>query len=258
EARTHDCPSRRTVLPAPAAGEHLHPTLGCEVSGGTIPRRLPGFFTNRKDHTMSTQSQPELSKTAENVPQGSPATASSEPRSYVLDPAHTEIGFKVRHMMVSWTRGLFGSFEGTVEYDAANPEGISINVSVDVESIDTKAPDRDKHLRSADFFDVENHPKMTFVSRSAKLRGEGALDVEGDLTIRGVTRPITLEVRDLGPLHKDPWGNLVRGAEAKARISRKDFGLNWNTALETGGVLVGDEVHIEVGAELKAASQSGS
>lgn len=207
---------------------------------------------------MSTQTHPEHSKTSENVPQESSAASTSEPTSYVLDPAHSEVGFKVRHMMVSWTRGLFGSFEGKVEYDAANPEAISIDVSVDVDSIDTKAPDRDKHLRSADFFDVENHPKMTFKSRSAKAVGEGGLDVEGDLTIRGVTKPITLEIRDLGPLQKDPWGSLVRGAEAKARISRKEFGLNWNTALETGGVLVGDEVHIEIGAELKADSKPAS
>lgn len=206
---------------------------------------------------MSTQTNPELSKTSANVPQGSPAAA-GEPTSYTLDPAHTEVGFKVRHMMVSWTRGRFGAFEGKVDYDPANPEAISIDVSVDLESIDTKAPDRDKHLRSADFFDIEKHPKMTFVSRSAKARGEGSLDVLGDLTIRGVTKPITLEVRELGPLHKDPWGNMVRGAEAKAKISRKEFGLNWNTALETGGVLVGDEVHIEVEAELKAASPSAS
>jgi len=177
---------------------------------------------------------------------------SSAPTEWTIDPVHSEVGFKVRHMMVSWTRGSFGKFEGRVHYDERKPESLSVDVTIDAASIDTKAADRDTHLRSADFLDVEGHPHLTFKSKSAKATGEGSFELQGELTIRGVTRPVTLEVTDMGPTNKDPWGNLVRGAQAKARISRKDFGLNWNSALETGGVLVGDEVQILIEAELRA------
>lgn len=180
------------------------------------------------------------------------AAASSAPTEWTLDPVHTEVGFKVRHMMVSWTRGSFGKFEGKVHFDESKPESLSMEVKIETSSIDTKAADRDNHLRSGDFFDAENHPHMIFKSTSAKQTGEGSFDVQGDLTVRGVTKPITLQVTDMGPVGKDPWGNLVRGAQARAKINRKEFGLNWNSALETGGVLVSDEVHIQIEAELKA------
>lgn len=170
--------------------------------------------------------------------------------AWTLDTTHSEIGFRVRHMMVSWTRGHFGAFAGKVVLDDANPERNRVEVSIEAASVDTRLEARDHHLRSADFFDVEHHPQITFRSTSVRPAGEGSLTVHGDLTIRGVTRPVELEVDGLGPARADPWGGIRRGAQARARIDRRDFGLVWNGALEAGGVLVGDEVRLELEVEL--------
>lgn len=176
------------------------------------------------------------------------------PTSWTLDAAHTEIGFRVRHMMISWTKGRFGAFSGTVALDDAKPERSTIEVAIEAASVDTRMEQRDQHLRSADFFDVERFPRITFRSTAVRPAGAGAFQVLGDLTIRGVTRPVTLEVEGLGPAYKDPWGGVRRGAQARATIDRKDFGLVWNGVLEAGGVLVGDEVRIELEVELIQAA----
>jgi polyisoprenoid-binding protein YceI len=183
----------------------------------------------------------------QNQPQATPAPLSAG--RFTLDAAHTNVGFSVRHMMISNVRGQFGKVSGEVSYDPARPEQTRLSVTVDVGSIDTREEKRDAHLRSADFFDAEAHPQMTFVSRQVRRKGEG-LELVGDLTIRGTTREITLAVDDITPEHTDPWGGRRIGATARGKIRRSDFGMRWNAALEAGGVLVGDEVKLEIEAQL--------
>ena len=187
------------------------------------------------------------------------ATAARSPRvglamnrtpHYVLDASHSHVSFAVRHLMISNVRGEFQSVTGDVRYDANNPEVTVLDISIDVASINTREEKRDAHLRSADFFDVEKHPAMTFVSKQVSARGDGGLDVVGDLTIRGVTREVTLAVDEITPESTDPWGNLRIGASAKTKIRRSDFGMTWNSTLEAGGVLVGDDITISIEAEL--------
>ncbi len=163
--------------------------------------------------------------------------------TWVLDPAHSEVTFSVRHMMISKVRGTFGVKEATL-VAPENPLEASVTATVDVASIDTKDEGRDNHLRSADFFDVEKYPTMTFVSTGVRVEG-GDFLVDGDLTIRDVTKPVTFEF-DFGGFGTDPWGNYNAGATAKTVIDRETFGLTWNAALETGGVLVGKDVTIEL------------
>ncbi|PCE13492.1 polyisoprenoid-binding protein [Microbacterium sp. SZ1] len=172
------------------------------------------------------------------------------PGTYVLDPAHSEVTFSVRHMMISKVRGTFGVKSATL-VAPENPLETTVQASVDVTSVDTKDEGRDQHLRSADFFDTENFPTMDFVSTGARAEN-GDLFVDGDLTIRGITKPVTFEV-DFGGFGSDPWGNYKAGASAKTVINREDFGLTWNAALETGGVLVGKDVTINL--DLQAALQ---
>ncbi len=177
---------------------------------------------------------------------------------YTIDASHSSADFAVRHLMVSKVRGTFNKLAGTVSYDPKNPEKIVIEATIDAASIDTREPKRDEHLRSADFFDVEKHPTITFKSKKAKARGKGKLDVTGDLTIRGVTKEVVLSVEGLDQEVKDPWGNVRRGAQATAEINRKDFGLTWNQALEAGGVMVGDKVEISIDVELiRQAAKEG-
>jgi polyisoprenoid-binding protein YceI len=176
--------------------------------------------------------------------QSTPAAA-----RFNVDPSHTNVGFSVRHMMITNVRGNFGKVEGSVTYDPANPEASKISATVDIASIDTREEKRDEHLRSADFFDVAAHPAMTFESKKITRKG-GDLEVVGDLTIRGTTREVKLEVEDITAEHTDPWGNSRIGASAKGKIKRSDFGMVWNSALEAGGVLVGDEVKISIEVSL--------
>ena len=171
-------------------------------------------------------------------------------RTYKIDKAHSEAIFQVRHL-VTKVRGRFTDFEGAIEYNDAAPEASTVNFSAKTASIDTAEADRDKHLRSADFFDVEKYPELTFRSKKISKRGDG-YDVTGDLTMHGVTREIVLPVAHLGKA-KDPWGNERIGFEAESTINRKDFGLSWNAALETGGFLVGDEVKISI--QIQAVGQ---
>jgi polyisoprenoid-binding protein YceI len=152
-------------------------------------------------------------------------------------------------MMITNVKGEFAKFEGEVKYDAKRPEAAKVSVSIDVASITTRDEKRDAHLRSADFFDAQQFPTITFQSRRTTLKG-GSLQVAGELSIHGTTRDVTLTVSDLTEEHADPWGNLRIGASAKTKVKRSDFGMQWNGALEAGGVLVGDEVTIQIEVSL--------
>jgi polyisoprenoid-binding protein YceI len=168
--------------------------------------------------------------------------------TYVIDPAHTAAHFSVRHMMISNVRGEFTKVSGKIVWDAENPANSSIEATIDANSINTREPQRDGHLKSADFFDVEKYPTIEF--KSTKVQPEdGGGKVTGNLTIHGVTHSVVLEVEGPTPEIKDPWGNLKIGASATTKINRKDFGLTWNSALETGGLMVGDEIKISIEAE---------
>lgn len=172
---------------------------------------------------------------------------------YTLDPAHTRIGFLARHAMVTKVRGSFNEFEGSVVLDGTDPTRSSASVTIDATSIDTRNEQRDEHLRSNDFLDLANHPQITFVSTSAHQVDETTFELAGDLTVRGVTRPVTVSFEYQGAA-TDPFGNLRVGFEGTATISRKDFGITWNAALETGGVLVGDKVVLELDVSAVKAS----
>jgi polyisoprenoid-binding protein YceI len=170
--------------------------------------------------------------------------------TYSIDPAHSSAHFVVRHMMIANVRGSFSKVEGAVEYDPENPAGSTIEATIEAASISTMDAQRDAHLRSADFLDVEKYPAITFRSKRIEPAGEGEVRVTGELTIHGVTREVSLKVEGPTPETKDPWGNVRLGASAATRIKRSDFGLTWNAALETGGFLVGDELKIELEIEL--------
>jgi len=169
--------------------------------------------------------------------------------TWTLDPAHVEIGFAVRNLMISTVRGRFGGATGTITVDEGNPANSKVDVSIDVASIDTRQEMRDNHLRSPDFFDVANHPSMHFVSKRIEGDVTKKFRVIGDLTIRDITREITLDVTNEGRT-RDPWGNERVGVSATAKLNRADFNLTWNQALETGGVMLGDEVKLSIDAEL--------
>jgi|SRR5579863_8156165 len=177
-------------------------------------------------------------------------TAAAAPVTYVIDPVHSTAGFRVRHLMVSHVRGEFSGVNGTVRFDPANASNSQVEATIDATTINTRDEQRDQHLKSADFLDVGKFPRITFTSRKVTPVEAGHWKVTGDLTIRGVTREITLNVEGPTPEVKDPWGNVKIGGEATAKINRKDFGLVWNVSLETGGVLVGDEVAIHLELEL--------
>lgn len=177
-------------------------------------------------------------------------TTDSATRTFKVDPSHSEVFFQVRHL-VTKVRGRFTDFEGTINYNEANPEQSSVQFSIKTSSIDTSVADRDTHLRSADFFSAEEHPTLTFKSKSIKKTGAESFDVVGDLTLRGTTKEIRLPVTFLGNA-TDPWGGKRIGFEAETTVNRKEFGLNWNAALETGGFLVGDDVKITLSIQAVA------
>lgn len=166
-----------------------------------------------------------------------------------LDSAHSSADFKVRHMMVTNVNGTFGSLEGTIEFDADNPGDASVEATIDAASISTGAEDRDNHLRSGDFFEVEKYPNITFKSTDVNVTGDNTAEVTGDLTIRDVTKSITLDVTLVGVMENSPFGDTRAGFEATTTINREDFGLTWNQALESGGVLVSKEVKISLEAQ---------
>jgi polyisoprenoid-binding protein YceI len=168
---------------------------------------------------------------------------------WIIDASHTTAGFTVRHMMITNVRGEFQKLEGTVTWDAAKPEATKIEASIDVASISTRDATRDGHLKSADFLDVENFPKLTFKSTSVKAKGK-ELSVTGDLTIRGVTKEVVLEVEEPSAPSTDPFGNVRIGTTATTKVKRDEFGIVWNAGLEAGGVLVGNDVKITIDISL--------
>ncbi|MDD2336145.1 MAG: YceI family protein [Geobacteraceae bacterium] len=170
--------------------------------------------------------------------------------NWAIDPDHSNVGFKVRHLMVSNVYGNFGKHTGTVEINDNDITKSRIEVSIDTNSINTNVQKRDEHLRSADFFDVAKFPTMTFVSTKVARVGTDKLKVTGNLTLHGVTKQVVLDVEGLSKESKDPWGNIRRGATATTKINRKDFGLVWNKVLETGGIAVGEEVTISLEIEM--------
>ncbi len=166
-----------------------------------------------------------------------------------FDLAHSSAEFVVRHMMVSKVRGHFTGLEGWLEFDEAAPENSQVEANIDVTTIDTRQADRDAHLRSADFFDAEKYPHITFKSKSIKVTSDNSGVAVGDLTIRDVTREVTLNIEYLGKVPATPFGDTRVGFSATTRINREDFGLTWNVALEAGGVLVGKEIDINIELE---------
>ena len=163
---------------------------------------------------------------------------------YTIDASHSRLGFVARHAMVTKVRGQFGTFEGTAHIDTANPAASTVQLSIDVASVDTGSADRDGHLRSGDFFDVETYPTITFASTKVEREDASTWLITGDLTIKDVTKPVTIEFESTGSA-KDPFGNLRVGFEGATSINRKDWGLVWNAALETGGVLVSEKIKLE-------------
>jgi polyisoprenoid-binding protein YceI len=162
---------------------------------------------------------------------------------YTLDTAHSRLGFVARHAVVTKVRGQFTDWNATAHIDAANPAGSSVTLTINPGSVSTGAPDRDGHLTSADFFDVENFPEWTFVSTDVSRDGDDWA-ITGDLTIKGVTKSVTIDFEENGSA-KDPFGNIRVGFEGSVTVNRKDWGLTWNAALETGGVLVSEKIKLE-------------
>jgi polyisoprenoid-binding protein YceI len=182
------------------------------------------------------------------APAVGPAAATG---AWTVDKAHSEVGFQVRHLMAK-SRGFFGDFDGAVKIDAAKPEASTVSFVVKTASVNTNEPKRDEHLRSADFFDAAKFPEIRFVSTAVRSAGENRYDVTGDLTLHGVTKQVTLPVTFLG-IQKDPWGNEKAGFETAVTLNRKDFGVNWNKALDQGGYILGEEVSVTIALEAARA-----
>jgi len=174
----------------------------------------------------------------------SAVTTDKTTTTWKIDPAHSAAEFKVKHMMITNVKGQFTGLSGAITLDEADITKSKVEANIDAASVDTRNADRDTHLKSADFFDVEKFPTLTFVSTKVSSKASDELSVEGDLTIHGVTRKVTFQAEGPSPATKDPWGNTRLGISATTKINRKDFGLTWNSTLEAGGLLVGDEVTI--------------
>ncbi|PBI91509.1 hypothetical protein BSF41_11080 [Flavobacterium sp. ACN2] len=170
-----------------------------------------------------------------------------------IDPTHSEIGFKVKHMMFTNVSGKFGTYDASAITEGESFDNADFSFSADIASVDTANADRDGHLRSGDFFDAENHPKLTFKSSAFKKINDGEYELTGDLDIKGVSKTVKFPVEFSG-IMTDPWGNTKVGLSIEGKINRKDWGLNWNSALETGGVLVGEEVKLNI--ELQFVKQA--
>jgi polyisoprenoid-binding protein YceI len=178
---------------------------------------------------------------------------SSFATEWKIDSAHSSANFGVKHLMVSTVHGTFSAVQGTVSYDPANPAAISIKAVIETNTVDTREPDRDKHLKSPDFFDVAKYPTITFVSKRVVPGAAGKISIIGDLTIRGVTKEVMLEVDGPTAAVKDPWGNNRVGATATTTLNRKDFGVAWNKSLDSGGMVLGDDVSVSLELELTQA-----
>ncbi|MBM4270405.1 MAG: YceI family protein [Deltaproteobacteria bacterium] len=175
--------------------------------------------------------------------------ARADAASWQLDPSHSNVGFSIRHMMVSNVRGNFAEFGGTVTGDPSNPGAAVIEATIDAASIDTGDEKRDAHLRNADFLDVEKYPTITFKSKKIEAAGAGKAKVTGDLTLHGVTKEVVLDVEGPSAPIKDPYGNTRAGASATTKIDRKDFGITWSKSMDGGGLVVGDEITITIDVE---------
>ena len=176
--------------------------------------------------------------------------------SWQIDLAHSEVQFKVRHMMVSWVRGQFEKFSGAINLDEQNPENTTVEFAIEAASINTRQADRDGHLRSPDFLDAGTYPHITFKSKRVQRTGTNSAKLVGDLTIRGTTKEVTLDVEHSG-VRRSPFGPfLAAGFSAETVISRKEWGLTWNSLVEGGGVLVGDDIHVSVEVELNRAAEA--
>jgi polyisoprenoid-binding protein YceI len=183
----------------------------------------------------------------------SAATASSQgtkATQWQIDPAHSAAHFSVRHLMISNVRGEFTNISGSALFDPADLSKSSVEVTIEAASLSTREPQRDQHLRSGDFFDVEKYPTLKFRSTRLEPRGEEYFKLTGELTIHGVTKEVTFDMEGPTPTVKDPWGNVRAGVTGSTKINRKDFGLVWNAVVEGGGIMVGDEVKITIEAEL--------
>lgn len=178
------------------------------------------------------------------------STTASSSISWNIDPAHSNAEFKVKHMMISNVKGSFSGITGTLVEDPADPSLNRIDASIDISTVNTGDQKRDEHLKSSDFFHHEQHPQMTFKSTKVEKNGDEEYTVTGDLTIRGITKPVVFAVEGPSQPAKDPWGNTRIGLSATTKINRKEFGLNWNAALESGGILVGEDVHISLDVQL--------
>jgi len=176
--------------------------------------------------------------------------ASAATSTWQLDPAHTSAQFAVKHLAISTVRGAFSNVKGTIILDDADISKSSVDVTIDVSTVDTRVPDRDKDLKSDKFFDVAHYPTMTFKSTKVEQAGPGKLKVTGDLTIRGTTKPVVLDVDGPTAPVKDPWGNQRAAVNATTKVNRQDFGVKWNATMDNGGVVVGDEVSITIDAEM--------
>lgn len=175
-------------------------------------------------------------------------------QSYQIDSSHSSAGFSVKHMMVTNVSGRFSNIKGTIQYDEKNLANSSVTASVDVNTVNTNEGKRDAHLKAPDFFDAAKYPTMEFKSTKV-YKANGVVKVDGNLTLHGVTKPVTLTLTEVSPEVKHPMGGLVRGAVATTKINRKDFGLTWNKTLETGGLMVGDEVTVTL--EIEATRKAG-
>ena len=186
-----------------------------------------------------------------------PAPAATS--TWQIDPMHSAAQFSVRHLAISSVRGGFSNVKGTVSFDDKDVSKSTVDVTIDVSTVDTREPDRDKDLRSDKFFDVAQYPTMTFKSKKVEQVAAGKLKVTGDLTIRGVTKEVVLDVEGPTAPVKDPWGNQRAAVNATTKINRQDFGVKWNATMDNGGVVVGDEVSITIDAEMiqKGAAKSG-
>ena len=173
----------------------------------------------------------------------------AEKTKWVIDPAHSEINFKVKHLVISNVTGAFDKFNATVYSNGDDFTDAQIDFKADINSINTNQPDRDNHLKSPDFFDAKQHPELTFVSKQLHRKGDSGFVLSGDLTIHGTTKPVQLE-GEFGGIVKDPYGNTKAGFELNGKINRKDFGLHWNAITEAGGMVVGEEIKLNINVEL--------
>ena len=177
-------------------------------------------------------------------------TTAVSPVTYTIDPAHSCATFAIRHLMIAHIRGGFSGVNGSIQFDAQNPSNSKVEASIDATSLLTHDPKRDAHVKGADFLDVEKFPKISFVSKRVAASGTNRWKVTGDLTLHGVTKEATLDVETAAAESKDPWGNLRNGASASTTIKRGDFGLVFNAPLETGGVMLSDDVHVQLDIEM--------